>query len=487
MRSAYWFIAGVVAFLVGWNFLVVDPQMIENTELIPLGDGETSIWDEMQSSWLSDSQFESQLMVSLVEASGKAQMLDDCRLESSPMILFVPSNERLREAIAQSGTTLEDLLGDELSAAQFVDVYLVEGSTWQLTDVGPLLASYVSRGGVEIEVAEAADQSSVEPSRQSGISINGNPMIVGRQTCNGSLIAFDGVLENVAPQQTIDVASAGSVFAGWETQRTKTSSRTAIFGLNLTGCGGDLGLCTGNEVTDLSVEDLVVQGTAPGCSLALDNYPDVSYSRRSVLVRCGGPGTVQLVLKQNSIEYQGAFGPSTDEISPTLEIVDQPILKVQIARFAMAENGNVVSNPPGINCGTTNTQCEASFPRGQRVTLSATPGARNVFQGWSGSCSGRGTCLLTMRDDTNVTATFMHGQPLSVTKVGTGTGTVLSHPGVLNCGSICSVFNLDQVTLTARADRRSRFVGWYGEGCSGTGTCVLSQGSGSVFAVFDRR
>ena len=66
---------------------------------------------------------------------------------------------------------------------------------------------------------------------------------------------------------------------------------------------------------------------------------------------------------------------------------------------------------------------------------------------------------------------------LTVSKTGAGSGTVTSSPSGINCGTTCSAgFNSGQsVTLTAAAGTGSTFSGWSGEGCSGTGTCVVTM------------
>ena len=66
---------------------------------------------------------------------------------------------------------------------------------------------------------------------------------------------------------------------------------------------------------------------------------------------------------------------------------------------------------------------------------------------------------------------------LTVTKSGTGSGTVTSNPTGINCGSDCSEsYNYNtSVTLTAVASGGSTFVGWSGGGCSGTGTCQVTM------------
>jgi len=66
-------------------------------------------------------------------------------------------------------------------------------------------------------------------------------------------------------------------------------------------------------------------------------------------------------------------------------------------------SGSVTSTPAGIDCGST---CSATFGRGDVVSLAATPAATSVFSGWSGACSGTGSCQVTMSEARAVTATF---------------------------------------------------------------------------------
>jgi hypothetical protein len=75
---------------------------------------------------------------------------------------------------------------------------------------------------------------------------------------------------------------------------------------------------------------------------------------------------------------------------------------------------------------------------------------------------------------------------LSVTKSGTGTGTVSG--GSINCGSTCttSVTSSAPVTLTATPASGSTFAGWSGGGCSGPGSCTMTMNANtSVTATFN--
>jgi hypothetical protein len=76
---------------------------------------------------------------------------------------------------------------------------------------------------------------------------------------------------------------------------------------------------------------------------------------------------------------------------------------------------------------------------------------------------------------------------ISVIKTGIGNGTVTSSLAGIDCGATCeaSFINGTFVTLNVAASTGSTFTGWCGEGCAGTGTCVVTMdGAKSVNATF---
>lgn len=151
--------------------------------------------------------------------------------------------------------------------------------------------------------------------------------------------------------------------------------------------------------------------------------------------------------------------------------------------------GTVTSSPAGITCGTGGGDCTESYATGTVVSLFATPDAGFTFAGWNQSCSGAGTCSVTMDGPISVGAVFTPSNfNLQVALDGViGAGRVTSNPAGINCGADCSETYASGtvVTLTPIVGGGFKFYGWSGA-CSGTGSCVITMDSNkSVTADFD--
>src|SRR5439155_4811255 len=101
------------------------------------------------------------------------------------------------------------------------------------------------------------------------------------------------------------------------------------------------------------------------------------------------------------------------------------------------------------------------------------------------------TCTVTMNASRSVTATFNAPRfTLTVSKGGTGTGTVTSSDGGISCGATCAApyDGGTLVTLTASASGGSTFGSWSGcDGVSGLTCTVTMNASRSVTATFNAR
>jgi hypothetical protein len=148
-----------------------------------------------------------------------------------------------------------------------------------------------------------------------------------------------------------------------------------------------------------------------GSSLTLTATPDAA----SVFTgwsgcSSSGPNTCTVTLSQAQTVI-ATFASNT----PTLTISEQG-----------AGSGTVSSNPAGISCGNS---CQANFPIGTLVTLSATPDPGSVFTGFSGDCVATQGCQLALNQNHSITATFALNTPPHASLTLSCTGLTCTYDG----------------------------------------------------------
>ncbi len=207
------------------------------------------------------------------------------------------------------------------------------------------------------------------------------------------------------------------------------------------------------------------------------------------------PITVQHTYENSGVFHavvsvsNGVGGAALKTITITVE--DPPELTVSKAGSGA---GTVSSDPSGIDCGGS---CSSEFAVGADVELTAVADAGSEFSGWTGdtdgACQGSDPCTVTMDQARTVTATFTRvSYGLTVSKAGSGAGTVSSDPSGIDCGGSCSsefAVGAD-VELTAVADAGSEFSGWTGDtdgACQGSDPCTVTMDQArTVTATFTR-
>jgi len=150
------------------------------------------------------------------------------------------------------------------------------------------------------------------------------------------------------------------------------------------------------------VEGYVLDRPRAGAALLCRKYSGSDY----VLFPGSGPNRDDCSAQSDCHLTSGAnCGP--DDYTQTVEVAGigyvfptQPSLTVSRTGFGA---GTVTSAPAGIDCGST---CSANFDTAQMVSLAAAPMGTSSFTGWSGACTGAGSCQVTMNTAANVTASF---------------------------------------------------------------------------------
>jgi streptogramin lyase len=197
-------------------------------------------------------------------------------------------------------------------------------------------------------------------------------------------------------------------------------------------------------------------GSISTSSGAITRYPDAGLNRNQVGLAGGitnGPGgNVWFATGLSTAQKLGKFGISAYKLTVT----------------------NVGAGTGTVECNTGSgpEACAAEYPEGKVVKLSASAGSESEFREWSGACSGKGSCEVTMSEAKTVGAFFAHEkQVLTINQ--SGNGTVSSKPKGIKCAAACSqatakLYKGTKVILTAKAGTGGEFEGW----TTGAGTCT---------------
>ena len=138
--------------------------------------------------------------------------------------------------------------------------------------------------------------------------------------------------------------------------------------------------------------------TATFGEIATTGPGDPGYTDLSV---AGGTTYCYRVRAFNAMAYSAYSNSACATVAQTASVA---VLKVG------AGSGTVTSSPAGIVCGAS---CSASYASGTVVTLTAAPAAGSTFTGWSGACTGAGSCTVTMSAAV-VTASFDQTTPVGL-------------------------------------------------------------------------
>lgn len=159
----------------------------------------------------------------------------------------------------------------------------------------------------------------------------------------------------------------------------------------------------------------------------------------------------------------------------------------RLAVSVVGAEGRAQDLAHGIDCAASGPgTCAVDLPNGTAVSLSALETAAYRLQGWSGDCTGTGSCDLAMTAPRSATATFVPRTfDVRITLSGSGQGRVTGNG--LDCGNapgagstcVVTVPYGTAINLAAAPGPGSGFDGWTG-GCAGTSACMRTITSDTV-------
>jgi Trypsin-like peptidase domain/Divergent InlB B-repeat domain len=237
----------------------------------------------------------------------------------------------------------------------------------------------------------------------------------------GAQLLFNSANTDVAFLRLNTAPPAGVAYAGWSVGVPAIGSsvvgihhpsgdllKTAFGNLRVyqsctsSGANSSTFQCsTAAQSVSQFLEVRYTRGTTEGGSSGSPLFTNEGGSLRIVGQLYGGTSSCSLLDGSN---VYGRFDISYNQgLSTYLEAGSAPITYALQVRRAGTGSGSVLSTPAGISCGSA---CAQVFPSGTAVTLVATPSAGSIFTGWSGSCTGVGSCSVSMTQARDVTANF---------------------------------------------------------------------------------
>lgn len=135
-------------------------------------------------------------------------------------------------------------------------------------------------------------------------------------------------------------------------------------------------------------------------------------SRVQSLAASAGPAQPAGTASTMFAEDNPLIAPTLDRIVDTQAALSEEMANGTRLTVEVDGTGQGIVTGGGINCPGT---CSAQETPQSSATLSATPAPGSSFIGWSGACTGTGTCTVALPYDQNVIATFGPGGSTAAT------------------------------------------------------------------------
>ena len=283
-------------------------------------------------------------------------------------------------------------------------------------------------------------------------------------------------------------SAVGTISSGGLYTAPASVSAPSTFTVTATSVADPNETASASVVVATAIYDLTLSATGSGSGTITSNPAGTSCGTNCYAYV---PGTVVQVTESASAGSMfGAWGGAcankstcavTMNSSQSVTVTFNRIYNLTL-NMAGTGSGTITPSPVGISCGT---DCYA-YVSGTVVQLTASSNTGSTFVGWSGACTGTGSCNVTMSSNQTVAATFNQTSNLTLSVTGSGSGTVTPSPTGTSCGTNCHAYASGTVVhVTESANAGSTFAGW-GGACSGTGSCSVTMNSSlSATATFN--
>ncbi|HRN67044.1 MAG TPA: DUF1349 domain-containing protein [Promineifilum sp.] len=312
-------------------------------------------------------------------------------------------------------------------------------------------------------------------------SVNNNPVVVSTTPISIGTTANSMRVTRVGNFWNLQYSTDGSSWIYAATvERTLTMSAIGPFVGNTSTNPAHVGVIDyfENVASPLSGDD-----TLPTLTVSAVGLGTITRDPEKTNYQCNEE--VQLTAVPAPEWEFGGWSGAINSANPTTSIIITQSANV-VATFTndtpYVMNVNVVSNGVGTGGTVTKNPEQPTYLYGDVVTLTATPTPGWTFTGWSGSFTGTDPVAgVPVTGDMNITATFDEDEYTLDTMIladGVGVG------GAISVDPVQPIYKYgDVVTLTLTLDPGWTFVGWEGEGVSGTATTLPLTMTQNVVAV----
>ncbi|MDP1614650.1 MAG: LCCL domain-containing protein, partial [Methylococcales bacterium] len=167
--------------------------------------------------------------------------------------------------------------------------------------------------------------------------------------------------------------------------------------------------------SNIVVTGMISDGTVWGSNPYIDDSDITMAAVHAGLISVGQTATIKMTPTGYSYNFLGSTrnGVTTHSYTSggcgvTLSVISTPTYILTVTT-AGAGSGTVTPSTKTLTwVGSTGT---ASYTSGTIVTLTASFSAGSTFTGWSGACSGTGSCTVSMTQTRDVTAIFNLSTP----------------------------------------------------------------------------